>query len=80
MNRQQEVQALSEPMMEEAISRMANAGMTAPEIAQAFILMGSGILARSLGPKGAGHSMREVADKAGAWMNDIADQIERRVN
>jgi len=78
--RQKETQAISEPMIEEAISRMANAGLTAPEIAQALILMGSGMLARSLGPKGAGHAMRNVADKAGAWMHSIADQIERRVN
>lgn len=77
-NRQDEVQALSEPVMEEAIARMANAGMTASEIAQALILVGSGMLARSLGPQGAGHSMRRVAEMAGAWMHGIANEIEGR--
>lgn len=74
--RQAEVQALAEPTIEEAIARMANAGLSAPEIAQALILTGAGLLAGSLGPKGAGHDLRAIADKTGRWIHEIAEQVE----
>lgn len=59
---QSEVQAITGPVLEEAISQLANAGISAPEIAQAMILTGSGLLARSSGPKRAGYAVRNVAD------------------
>lgn len=76
--KQTEAQAIAEPIIEETIARLSNAGLTGPEIAQAMILTGAGLLAGSLGPKHAGFAMRDVADKAHAWMLEIAEQIENR--
>lgn len=78
--RQTEVQALSGPMLEEAIGRMANAGIRSHEIAQALILTGAGLLAGSLGPKGAGHDLRTVAAQLETWLQEVADKIEARTN
>jgi hypothetical protein len=41
---QNDVQALTGPTIEEAIARMANAGISAYEIGQALILTGAGLL------------------------------------
>lgn len=74
--RQTEVQALAEPTIEEAIARMANAGLAPHEIAQALILTGAGLLAGTLGPKGAGHDLHNIADATAKWIRQIADHIE----
>lgn len=76
--RQSEVQALSGPSIEEAISQMANMGIERQEIAQALILTGAGLLAGALGPKGAGHELRTVAELIPAWINRISDTIEQK--
>lgn len=76
--KQTEAQAIAEPVIEETIARLHNAGLTGPEIAQSLILTGAGLLAGTLGPKRAGFAMRSVADKAHAWMLEIAGQVENR--
>lgn len=78
--RQTEVQALSGPMLEEAIGRMANAGLQSHEIAQSLILTGAGLLAGSLGPQGAGHDLRAVAAQVSDWIAEVAKGIEARAN
>ena len=75
---QTETQALAEPIIEESIARMANAGLTGPQIAQSLILTGAGLLAGALGPKQAGHDLHNVADQTAAWIRQIADGIENR--
>jgi hypothetical protein len=75
--RQNEVQALSGPVIEEAIARLSNAGIAPHEIAQALVLTGAGLLAGSLGPNGAGHNLRCVADTTSAWIRKIADSLEK---
>lgn len=77
---QTEVQAVSEPVLEEAIARLVNAGLAPHRIAQAMILTGAGLLAGSLGPKGAGHDLRNVAEKTSSWIWHIADEIEKPLN
>jgi hypothetical protein len=79
-NRQREAQAIAEPMLEETIARMSNAGLQGHEIAQALVLTGAGLLAGSVGPKGAGHDLRAVAKSTAAWMTHMADQIETKAN
>ena len=74
--KQTEAQAIAEPVIEESIARLSNAGLTGPEIAQALVLTGAGLLAGSLGPKGAGHDLREVAAKLTSWIEEIAGQVE----
>lgn len=80
ISRQTEVQALSGPMLDEAIGRMANAGLKSHEIAQALILTGAGLLAGSLGPHGAGHDLRAVATQVSEWITEVAKGIEARSN
>lgn len=75
-NRQTEVQAITGPTIEEAISRMSNAGIAGHEIAQSLILTGAGLLTASLGPKGAGFELRAVADRTAAWLRDVAEAYE----
>lgn len=77
---QAEVQAIAGLILEEAISRLSNAGVSGPDIAQAMILTGSGLLAGSLGPKGAGLALREVADTSHAWMQQLAEALEQKAN
>ncbi len=79
-DRQREVQDIAGPIIEEMAARLHRAGLTGPEAAQALILHGAGMLARSLGPKGAGHAMHHVADKAAAWMRDVGDTLDKRDN
>lgn len=76
--RQAEVQALAEPTIEQAIGQLANMGLDSAEIAQALILTGAGLLAGAMGPKGAGHDLRTVAEMIPAWINRIGDTIERK--
>ena len=61
-DRQNEVQALFGPVLDEAIARMADAGIARHETAQAMSLTGAGLLAASLGAKGAGANLRTVAE------------------
>jgi len=75
-SRQAEVQAIAEPIVEESIARLINAGLAGPEIAQALILTGAGLLAGTLGPEGAGHDLRHVAEATSRWMRQIADRID----
>lgn len=75
--RQAEVQALSEPMIEETVARLRNAGIEPHEIAQALVLTGVGLLVGSLGPKQAGHTLREVSTSVGQWVAQLADHVER---
>lgn len=75
--RQREVQAIAEPIIEETIARLANAGIASHETAQAMILTGAGLLAGSLGPKNAGHDLRNVADSTARWIRQIAEEIDK---
>ena len=77
---QRDIQATAEPIVEEAIARLANAGLTGPEIAQSLILTGAGLLAGSLGPQGAGHDLRAVAAKTSRWIEEIARATEAKSN
>lgn len=74
--RQNQVRALAEPMIEEAISRMVNAGIAPHEIAQIMILQGAGLLTAALGPKHAGYDLRTVAQHTSAWIEGIADHCD----
>jgi hypothetical protein len=77
IERQSEVQAITEPMMEEMIARMANAGIDKHEIGQALVLTGAGLLTAALGPRGAGHTLRAVSEHTAAWLERIAAAVER---
>jgi len=79
-NRQTEAQAIAEPIIEESIARLANAGLAPHEIAQALILTGTGLLAGSLGPQGAGHDLRAVAEKTSEWLDELARATEAKSN
>lgn len=76
--RQSEVQALSEPAIEQAVSQLVNMGLTSKEIAQALILMGAGLLVAAMGPKGAGHDLQTVAEMIPAWINNVGSTIKRK--
>lgn len=80
MTDQNDAQATAEPIIEEAIARMSNAGLAPHAIAQSLILTGAGLLAGSLGPKGAGHDLNAVADATAAWIRQIAKATEAREN
>jgi len=77
---QRDIQATAEPIVEEAIGRLANAGLAPHEIAQSLILTGTGLLAGSLGPQGAGHDLRAVAAKTSEWIEEIARATEAKSN
>lgn len=77
---QTETQAIAEPVIEETIARLSNAGLAPHEIAQSLILTGAGLLAGSLGPRGAGHDLNTVAEATAAWIHRIAEKIEEREN
>lgn len=77
---QTEAQALAEPMIEETIARLSNAGLASHEIAQTLILTGAGLLSGSLGPKQAGHDLRAVSAAMAQWIDQIAEKIEAREN
>jgi hypothetical protein len=76
-DRQDDVQALTGPTLDEAISRMANAGISAHEIGQALILTGAGLLTAALGPKGAGYEIRHVSAVTTEWLARIAAHCDR---
>lgn len=75
--RQTEAQAIAEPIIEETIARLTNAGLAPHQTAQALILTGAGLLAGSLGPNGAGHDLHAVAHTTAAWICQIAERLEK---
>jgi len=77
---QKEAQAIVEPVIEETIARLSNAGLAPHEIAQSLILTGAGLLAGSLGPKGAGHDLRAIAVKTAEWIEEISSRTEAKSN
>lgn len=77
---QTEAQAIAEPVIEETIARLSNAGLVPHQIAQSLILTGAGLLAGSLGPKGAGHDLDKVAEATALWIRQIAEKVEAREN
>jgi hypothetical protein len=54
---------------------MHTEGLAAHEIGQTLILCGIGMLARSLGPDGAGNALQEVADATSRWLSDAAETV-----
>lgn len=78
LDRQNEVQALSGPVIEEAIARMSRCGIAPHEIAQLLVLTGAGLLAGALGPKGAGYALLDLADHSAQWIRAIAEITSRK--
>jgi hypothetical protein len=76
-DRQNDIQALTGPTIEEAIARMSNAGIAPHEIGQALILTGAGLLTAALGPKGAGYEIRHVSAATTEWLARIAAHLDR---
>jgi hypothetical protein len=76
-DRAAEVRAIADPMIEEVIARMRNAGIPPHELAQILILNGAGLLAACLGPRHAGHSLRDVAEAVPAWIHQLADAHDK---
>jgi hypothetical protein len=77
-DRGNDCRALADPVIEEAIARLRNAGIQPHEIAQLMILNGAGLLSASLGPKHAGYAVAEVADSVAGWLHGIADAYSDR--
>lgn len=75
-DRQNKVQERAEPIIARAYSQMLDHGVAPADAAQAMILTACGILARVIGPNGAGHSIREVADAQHVWLSEIASSVE----
>lgn len=78
LERQNEVRALAEPIVEETLSRLVRCGIAPHEIAQIMIMTGAGLLAGSLGPKHAGYTLAEVADAMAGWIHGIAKTYDSR--
>lgn len=74
--RQKWAQSRAEPHIARAYAQMIDQGLEPHEAAQALILAGAGALARALGPDGAGHHLRDLADAHRAWLIDLAETVE----
>lgn len=77
--RQNEVRALVEPIVDEMLARLVRSGIRPHEAAQLLVLTGAGLLAGSLGPKHAGFELREVAGAVSGWMQGLASTVEKRL-
>ena len=75
--RQNEVRALAEPIVEEMLARLVRCGIRPHEAAQLLVLTGAGLLAGALGPKHAGYELREVAGSVSGWLEGLASTIEK---
>lgn len=76
-DRQSRVQRKAEPHIARAFGAMLDHGITPADAAQAFILSGVGMLVRAIGPEGAGHTLREVAEAQNRWLLEMAESVER---
>lgn len=58
--------------MEEAVAKMAHAGIPAHIAGQALICFGSGMLIEALGPDGAGYEMDEIESTFSDFLEEVA--------
>lgn len=78
LERQNEVQDLAGPILDEFLARLVACGIRPHEAGQLLVLQGAGLLAGSLGPRRAGYALGEVAEGVSGWIHKIAADYEKR--